>query len=200
MAKVKTCDNCQKHATLSTIPAEKLHTLEALKKKLDDVKGELADLIPEILWSYNTTIQSATGETPFKLVYEVEALIPVEIRMPTLRAELYNQNRNNDARSTDLDLIDEEREMAAIRQRAMKQLIQRRHDKKVIPRAFEHGELVLRKTEEARKPQAHGKLAANWEGPFRINRVLGKGAYQQETLLGDLIPGDWNVSSLRKYQ
>ncbi|XP_072080885.1 uncharacterized protein [Arachis hypogaea] len=135
IAKVKACDNCQKHATISTTPAEKLHTLEvestnrvilqALKKKLDDVKGEWADLIPKVLWSYNTTIQSATGETPFKLVYGVEALIPVEIRMPTLKAELYDQSRNNDARSTDLDLINEEREIAAIKQQAMKQLIQK---------------------------------------------------------------------------
>ncbi|XP_072066708.1 uncharacterized protein [Arachis hypogaea] len=174
--------------------------LKALRKKLDDVKGEWADLIPEILWSYNTTVQSAIGETPFKLVYGAEALIPVEISTPTLKAELYNQDKNTNTRATDLDLIDEEIEMAAIRQQAMKQLIQRRHDKKVILRTFEQGELVLRKTEEARKPQAHGKLAANWEGLFRIRKVLDKGAYQLETLARDLIPGNWNVSSLRKYQ
>ncbi|XP_072084532.1 uncharacterized protein [Arachis hypogaea] len=115
---------------------------------------------------YKTTIQSAIGETPFKLVYGAEALIPVEVGTTSLRAELYDASKNNNKRLADLDLIDEEREIAIIKQLAMKQFIQKRHNKKVNPRTFEEGELVLRKTEEARKPQIHGKLAANWEGPF----------------------------------
>ncbi|XP_072071683.1 uncharacterized protein [Arachis hypogaea] len=210
IAKVQKCDNCQKHSTISTTPAEKLHTLEveatnrvilqSLKKKLDNAKGEWADLIPEVLWGYNTTVQSSTGETPFKLVYGAEALIPVEIGVPTLRAELYDPNRNKEERAADLDLMDEEREIATIKQLAMKQFLQKRHNKRIIPRTFETGELILRKTEEARKPKAHGNLAANWEGPFRICKVLGKGAYQLETLLGEPVLGNWNVSSLRKYQ
>ncbi|XP_072090617.1 uncharacterized protein [Arachis hypogaea] len=161
IAKVKACDNCQKHATISTTPAEKLHTLE-----------------------------SAIEETPFKLVYGAEALIPIEIGLPTLRAELYEQDKNNKARRTDLDLIDEERDMATIRQRATKQFLEKRHNKRVILRTIKRGELVLRKTEDARRPQAHVKLAANWEGPFRVNSVLRKRAYQLETLSGDQISGN----------
>ncbi|XP_025636025.1 uncharacterized protein [Arachis hypogaea] len=53
--------------------------LQAIKKKLDNAKGEWAELIPEVLWSYNTTIHNTTGETPFKLVYGSEALIPIEV-------------------------------------------------------------------------------------------------------------------------
>ncbi|XP_025630274.1 uncharacterized protein [Arachis hypogaea] len=138
ISKVKACDNCQKHATLSETPAEELHTikvrwlfdrwgldilglfpkapgqirsvehpqtngqvesanriiLQGLKKKLSEAKGEWDDLIPEILWSYNTSIQSAIGETPFKLVYGAEALIPIEISVPTLRTDLYDQSNN----------------------------------------------------------------------------------------------------------
>ncbi|XP_016206075.1 uncharacterized protein LOC107646404 [Arachis ipaensis] len=137
-----------------------------LKKKLGEAKGEWADLIPEILWSYNTSIQSATGETPFKLVYGAAALIPVEVSVPTLRAELYNQMNNLQARAAELDLMEEERDISAIKQPARKQIIERRHNKRVVHRSFNKGDLVLRRTEEARKPPAHGKLAANWEGPF----------------------------------
>ncbi|XP_016164417.1 uncharacterized protein LOC107606929 [Arachis ipaensis] len=173
--------------------------LQALKKKLDDAKGEWADLVPEVLWGYNTTTHSATGETPFKLVYGAEALIPVEVGTPTLRTELYNRTRNSEERATDLDLLEEEREIATIKQQAMKQFLQKRHNRRVVPRIFESGELVLRKTEEARKPKAHGKLTANWEGPFRINKVLSKGAYQLETLSREPVSGNWNISSLRKY-
>ncbi|XP_072080871.1 uncharacterized protein [Arachis hypogaea] len=186
--KVKACDNCQKHTTLSEIPAEELHTIEVswpfdrwgldilgpfpkvpgqgLKKNLGEAKGEWADLIPEILWSYNTSIQSATGETPFKLVYGAEALIPVEVSVPTLRADLYDQSNNLQARIAELDLVEEERDISAIKQRARKQFIERRHNKRVVHRSFTKGDLVLRRAEEAQKPPAHDKLAPNWEGPF----------------------------------
>ncbi|XP_057719609.1 uncharacterized protein LOC130934033 [Arachis stenosperma] len=104
--------------------------LQGLKKKLGDAKGEWADLIPEVLWSYNTSIQSATGETPFKLVYGAEALIPVEVSVPTLRTELYDQTSNLQARTAELDLIEEERDISA-KKRARKQYLEQRHNRKV---------------------------------------------------------------------
>ncbi|XP_016178934.1 uncharacterized protein LOC107621425 [Arachis ipaensis] len=140
--------------------------LQAIKRKLDNAKGEWAELIPEVLWSYNTTVHNTTGETPFKLVYGSEVLIPVEVGVPTLRAELYNEQQNISARNAELDLAEEDREIAAIKQRAQKRVAERKHNKRVVPRTFMEGDLVLRRTEEARRPPAHGKLAANWEGPF----------------------------------
>ncbi|XP_072088163.1 uncharacterized protein [Arachis hypogaea] len=117
ITKVKTCDNCQKHAAISMRPAEVMHNMEAetanrvilqaMRKKLNDAKGEWAELIPEILWSYNTTIQSTIGETPFKLVYRSEAMIPIEVGVPTLRTKLYNQQHNDNIRNVELDLAEE---------------------------------------------------------------------------------------------
>ncbi|XP_072087278.1 uncharacterized protein [Arachis hypogaea] len=171
-----------------------------MRKKLNNAKGEWAELILEILWSYNTTIQSTTSEIPFKLVYGSEALIPIEVGVPTLRTELYDQQHNASIRNAELDLAEEDRDIVAIKQKAMKQIIERRHNKKVVPRTFDVGDLVLRRTEEARRPPSHGKLAANWEGPFRIAKVLGMGGYQLQTLQGNSISGNWNVSSLKLYR
>ncbi|XP_025702684.1 uncharacterized protein [Arachis hypogaea] len=170
------------------------------RESFDNAKGEWAELIPEILWSYNTTVQNTTGETPFRLVYGSEALIPVEIGIPTLRAELYDEQHNINARNAELDLAEEDRKIAAIKQRSQKQLAEKKHNKKVVPRTFSEGDLVLRRTEEARRPHSHGKLAANWEGPFRISKVLGMGAYQLQILQGNTMSGNWNVSSLKMYR
>ncbi|XP_072083639.1 uncharacterized protein [Arachis hypogaea] len=181
-------------------PLAKITAEKAIKKKLDDAKGEWAELIPEILWSYNTTIQNTTGKTPFKLVYGSEALILVEVGVPTLRTELYDEQHNINIRNAELDLVEEERDIATIKQRARKQLAERKHNKRVVSRAFTEGDLVLRRTEEARRPPSHGKLAANWEGPFRVTKVLGMGAYQLQTLQGNPLSGNWNVSSLKMYR
>ncbi|XP_052114155.1 uncharacterized protein LOC127745461 [Arachis duranensis] len=170
--------------------------LHALRKKLDEAKGLWAELIPEILWSYNTTAQTSTKETPFRLVYGSEAMIPLEISQQSLRTQVENHDQ---ARQAELDLAEEVRSTAALQHRALQLQLGRRYAKKVLPRTFNIGDLVLRKTEDARRPSAHGKLAATWDGPYRIVEILGRGAYRLEQLDGTKIPNTWNVSSLKQY-
>ncbi|XP_016164665.1 uncharacterized protein LOC107607204 [Arachis ipaensis] len=170
--------------------------LHALKKKLDDAKGLWADLIPEVLWGYNTTPQSSTKETPFRLVYGSKAMIPLEISQSSIRTQLVD---HNESRRTELDIIEEVRDIATLRQRAAQQTIARHYNKSVRSRTFNKGDLVVRKTELARRPPSHGKLAANWEGPYRVTQVLGNGAYKLETLTGTVLPNTWNVASLKKF-
>nr|XP_025682159.1 uncharacterized protein LOC112783427 [Arachis hypogaea] len=170
--------------------------LQALRKKLDDAKGVWAELVPEVLWAYNTTVHSTTKETPFRLVYGSEAMIPMEISQSSLRTQSEHQK---EARQAELDLIEEIRETSAIRHRALQQQLSRRYSRIVQPRTFNVGDLILRKTEQARRPPSHGKLAANWDGPYRVYEVLGRGAYKLEQLDGTKIPSTWNVNSLKRY-
>ncbi|XP_025611902.1 uncharacterized protein [Arachis hypogaea] len=170
--------------------------LHALKKKLDDAKGLWAELIPEVLWGYNTTPQTSTKETPFRLVYGSEAMIPLEISQESIRTHTDN---HDEARRVELDIIEEIRDISALRQRATQQAIARHYNKSVKRRAFVKGDLVLRKTENARKQPSHGKLAANWDGPYRISEILGNGAYILELIDGHVLPNSWNASSLKKF-
>ncbi|XP_072074435.1 uncharacterized protein [Arachis hypogaea] len=86
--------------------------LHALKKKLDDAKGLWAELIPEVLWGYNTTPQTSTKETPFRLVYGSEAMVPLEISQSSFRTQLGTQD---EARRAELDTIEEIRDLATLR-------------------------------------------------------------------------------------
>ena len=58
-----------------------------LKTKLEDLKGRWVDELLEVLWAYRTTTRTPTGETPFSLSYEYEAIVLVEIGMSSPRRE-----------------------------------------------------------------------------------------------------------------
>ncbi|XP_025685026.1 uncharacterized protein [Arachis hypogaea] len=173
--------------------------LHALRKKLDDAKGLWAELISEIIWGYNTTIHSTTKETPFRLVYSSDAMIPVEISQSSLRTELADLTTQDIARQSELDLIEELRSSTVVKYFAMQQHIARRYNQRLHPRSFRVNDLVLRKTEQARKPSSHSKLAANWDGPYRVTEIIVNGAYRLQTLEGKNLPNTWNVSSLKLY-
>ncbi|KAK3009912.1 hypothetical protein RJ639_011482 [Escallonia herrerae] len=58
--------------------------LQGLKRKLDEAKGAWVDELPNVLWAYRTTPHSVTRETPFLLCFGTEALLPVEVGLPTV--------------------------------------------------------------------------------------------------------------------
>ena len=48
-----------------------------------------------VLWAYRTTPKEATGETSFSLVFETEAVIPVEVGLLSYRIESYAEQEKN---------------------------------------------------------------------------------------------------------
>ena len=61
-----------------------------------------------MLWAYRTTPHSTTGETPFRLTYGTEAVIPVEIREPSRRTEApLDEEMNDEVMREELDLVEE---------------------------------------------------------------------------------------------
>ncbi|GMH16840.1 hypothetical protein Nepgr_018681 [Nepenthes gracilis] len=64
--------------------------LDGLKTKLEDAGGSWADEFPSVLWSYRTTPKEPMREKPFSLCYGTEAVIPIEIRLPSLRVESFD--------------------------------------------------------------------------------------------------------------
>jgi len=43
-------------------------------------KGKWVEELPKVVWSHNTTASRAMGFTPFKLLYEEEAMLPKEAK------------------------------------------------------------------------------------------------------------------------
>ncbi|XP_022158485.1 uncharacterized protein LOC111024965 [Momordica charantia] len=78
-----------------------------LKLRFDVRKGRWAEELPEVLWSYQTTPRESTSETPFAMAFSSEAVVLVEISMPTEIVDYYEQLRNEEEPILNLDLLDE---------------------------------------------------------------------------------------------
>ena len=83
-----------------------------IKTWLDGAKGIWPDELPSILWAYRTTARTPTGETPFRLAYGSDAVIPAEIGLTSYRVENYAEEKNEEAICLQLDLVDEVRATA----------------------------------------------------------------------------------------
>lgn len=118
--------------------------LKGLKKKLDDAKGLWVELLHEILWTYNVTPYSTTGEFPFVVVYGADIVLLVEINTPSWRRSQFNEEANKVGLKCSSDLVDELREVAHIREFATKHMVIIRYNSKVKPREKQEGDLVLK--------------------------------------------------------
>ncbi|GFY86367.1 hypothetical protein Acr_05g0000060 [Actinidia rufa] len=122
-----------------------------------------------------------------------------QVGLPTIRTEAYNTSNNNEVLARDLDLAEERRENALIRMADYQKQLAKSFNQKVLRREFELGSLVLRKVVGNTKDPTDGKLAPNWEGPYKIIKLAGRSSYYLEDAVGKEIPRPWNASNLRKY-
>ena len=70
------------------------------------------EMLPFALHGYCTTTRTSTGATPFSLVYSMEAVLPIEVQIPSLRIMKDAGLSEDDwihTRLDQLNLIDEKR-------------------------------------------------------------------------------------------
>nr|CAN79539.1 hypothetical protein VITISV_011362 [Vitis vinifera] len=162
-------------------------------------KGKWVEELPGVLWAYRTTPGRPTGNTPFALAYGMDAVIPTEIGLLTIRTDAAKQNDANTELGRNLDWADKVRESAAIRMVDYQQRASAHYNRKVMPRSFKNGTLVLRKVFENTAKMGAGKLQANWEGPYIVSKASESGAYHLQKLDGTPLLRPWNVSNLKQY-
>ncbi|XP_068225219.1 uncharacterized protein [Palaemon carinicauda] len=121
------------------------------------------------------------GATPYALVYGAEAVLPIEVKIPSLRTAVEHgleEEENTRVRLAELESLDEKRKEALQQMELYKARIAQAYNRKVKNRVFQKGDLVL----ALKRPiiitrRSTGKFIPKWEGPFVIHRVLDSGAY-----------------------
>jgi hypothetical protein len=68
-----------------------------------------------VLWSLRTTHNRSTGLTPFFLAYGAEAILPSDVQYDSPRVEAYTEEDAEKSRQLSVDLLKEERDLAAQR-------------------------------------------------------------------------------------
>ena len=86
--------------------------LKIIKTWLEGAKGIWPEELPSVLWACRTMARTPTGETPFRLTYGNEAVIPAEVGLTSYRVDNHNEARNDEVIHLQLDLIDEVRAIA----------------------------------------------------------------------------------------
>jgi len=130
-------------------------------------------------------------------MYGVDAMILIEVGVPTLCQQLLYLSMNNESLVASLDLISELKDKARIRDGARNLKAARRYNLKVKPRGFCPVDLMWRMHCSARKDE--GKFSSNWERSFHVQSSVGKGVYPLETLPRKSIPMTWNATHLKLY-
>ncbi|GJZ30414.1 reverse transcriptase domain-containing protein [Tanacetum coccineum] len=167
------------------------------KSKVGCKKQELDGRTPSCSMGTPHNDKSSNGDTPFSLTYGTKAVIPAEIGMPTLRTVKVNMVQNNEALEINLDLLEEMREEAAIREAKSKAKMEKYYNAKVQNTSFKPGDLVYRNNDASRAEDT-GKLGPKWEGSYEVTEALRKGAYKLRDLDGKQLPRTWNVSNLKR--
>ncbi|KAL0420931.1 UNVERIFIED_CONTAM: hypothetical protein Slati_3116000 [Sesamum latifolium] len=83
-----------------------------LKKVVVKSKRNWHERIGEALWAYWTTVRTPTQSTPYALVYGVEAVLPLEQQIPSLRIAIQEgltEKKNARIRLEELEALDEKR-------------------------------------------------------------------------------------------
>jgi hypothetical protein len=90
------------------------------------------------------TPSQATGFSPFFLVYGAEAVLPTDLEYSSPRTKAYDDQNNQTSREDSLDHLEEARDVALLHLAQYQQSLRRYHARRIRPRGFQVGDLVLR--------------------------------------------------------
>ena len=85
--------------------------IKILKKTYESNKFfDWLEKLIDALWAYRTSIRTPTGQTPYALTFGMEAVLPYENFLPSLRVQLdqeMSESEHREALLVQLELLDE---------------------------------------------------------------------------------------------
>lgn len=117
-----------------------------LKKTVHRHRRNWHDRLFEALWAYRVTVRTPTQATPYSLVFGSEAVLPLEVELPSLWVAIQDEITRDEQirlRFQELDTLEEGRLNALQDLELYRKNMVRAYDKLFKPRVFRKGDLVL---------------------------------------------------------
>src|SRR3954469_13183276 len=131
-----------------------------LKKRLlaplEQAASNWVEELPAVLWSLQTTPNTATQLTPFFMVYGADAVLPHDLKFGAPRVTGYKEEEAEEALQDDKDTTDKARDAALAKSEGYQDKLRTYQSSRLRTRTFNKGDLVLRLIQE----KVH-KLAPN---------------------------------------
>jgi ribonuclease HI len=175
--------------------------VKKILSKMTETYKDWHEHLPYALCAYRTSVRTSVGATPYSLVYGMEAVLPVEVEIPSLRILSQTQLEEAEwaqARYEQLNFIDEKRLAALCHGQLYQRRIERAYNKKARPRTFQPGDLVLKKRNTALS-DPRGKFAPSYEGPYVVKKAFSGGAIILADMDGEEFRSPTNSDSVIKY-
>ncbi|XP_050916132.1 uncharacterized protein LOC127131245, partial [Lathyrus oleraceus] len=148
----------------------------------------------------NGAVEAANKNIKKILVYGMEAVLPIEVEIPSMRILMETKLEEAEwiqNRFDQLNLIDEKRLTSLCHGQLYQKRLKRAFDKKVRVREFREGDLVLKKILPIHK-DSRGKWTPNYEGPYVVKKAFSGGALILTTMDDEELSHPVNSDAVKK--
>ncbi|XP_028115035.1 uncharacterized protein K02A2.6-like [Camellia sinensis] len=162
-------ENGQAEATNKTL-------IRILSKMIDEVGGTWSEL-SVALWTYRTSKKKPTQAIPFSLVYRSEAMLPVELAVPSARIAM-STHLVSDSRKNDIKAAEEKRNRVLRAMEKYHQSIAHTYNQPIQHKEFNKGDLVWKTVDAIMQRQPIPKFSPRWESPYKVTEASSSGYYK----------------------
>ncbi|RDX61427.1 hypothetical protein CR513_60343, partial [Mucuna pruriens] len=148
------------------------------------------DMLPYALHGYRTTIRTPTGATPYSLVYDTEAVLPVEVEIPSFKVMA----------EAEMEEAEWTQHLEPNHGKRLTALCHGQLYKKRIKRAFDRkeGDLVLKKILPSSK-DPKGKWTPRYEGSYVVKQAFSGRALILTNQEGQDLKNPINTDSIKLF-
>lgn len=190
---------CHAQANGQTESSNKL-IVRIMKVLVSENRSDWEDKLDSVLWAFRTAYKVATGMTPFKLVYGMEAVVPMEYVIPSLRLAIQYHLSPEDSinhRKQELLKLEEDQIYSTYVAEISQKRRQAWMTRQVKFKIFQKGDWVM--MYNSKLGPHPGKLKLKYFGPYQIVEELGQGTFRLQVVFGTPIPKPVNGFCMKRF-